>query len=146
MIIDSIENSNLYKGISESIEKALSYLSETDFSKMDGEYEIEGRDIYAIVNSYKTKDLKDGRLEGHRKYIDVQYMVNGSEKMGYAPLEDQKISTDYDGEKDFMFYEGDATFTEVKKGMFAIFYPTDLHMPGIGSGNEVVKVVVKVKV
>jgi len=146
LIIDSIENSNLYKGISESIEKALSYLSETDFSKMDGEYEIEGRDIYAIVNSYKTKDLKDGRLEGHRKYIDVQYMVNGSEKMGYAPLEDQKISTDYDGEKDFMFYEGDATFTEVKKGMFAIFYPTDLHMPGIGSGNEVVKVVVKVKV
>jgi YhcH/YjgK/YiaL family protein len=146
LIIDCIENSHLYKGISESIGKALSYLSETDFSKMDGEYEIEGRDIYAMVNSYKTKDLKEGRLEGHRKYIDVQYMVNGSEKMGYAPLEAQKVAVDYDGEKDFMFFEGDATFTDVKKGMFAIFYPTDLHMPGIGDGSEVVKVVVKVKV
>lgn len=146
MIIDSIENSYLYKGVSPSIEKALLYLIETDFTKMDGEYEIEGRDIYAIVNRYKTKDPKDCKLEGHRKYIDVQYMVYGSEKMGYAPLEKQQIATEYDGEKDLMFFEGDASFTDFKKGMFAVLYPKDLHMPGVGSGDEVLKVVVKVKV
>ncbi|MCP3923213.1 MAG: DUF386 domain-containing protein [Desulfobacterales bacterium] len=145
MIIDHVDNMSLYKGLSKSLDKALEYIKNTDFSDMSGEYEIEGREIFAIVNRYKTKDQIECKLEGHRKYIDVQYMVSGKEGMGYAPLADQEVATSYDDDKDLIFFEGDASFTRFEKNMFTILHPNDLHMPGVGAGEEVLKVVVKVK-
>ena len=149
MIIDKLTNSHLYSGLGERVNKAFDYLNNTDFSKTElGKYEIDGDNIFALVNEYNTKDEIEGKLEAHKKYIDVQFVAEGEELMGYAPLENQKVIDAYNQKKDITFYSGEKSFALVKEGMFAIFFPTDVHLPGIKVKDKsyVKKVVVKVKV
>ena len=148
MIIDRIENSELYESLHLRFAKAFAFICKTDFSQLDdGKYEIENDDIFAMVQEYNTKDKKEAKLEAHRKYIDIQYIHSGVELIGIAALNDQIPITD-DTEKDIAFYEGDASFIKLEAGMFAIFFPDDLHMPGIKltQSAKVKKVVVKVRV
>ncbi|MBE0551388.1 MAG: YhcH/YjgK/YiaL family protein [Ignavibacterium sp.] len=129
--------------------KAFTYLKETDFSKMElGKYEIDGENIFALVNEYSTKDETEGKLEAHKKYIDVQFVARGSELMGYAPLGNQKVLDEYNEQNDITFFNGAKSFTQVNEEMFAIFFPTDVHLPGIKVNEKsfVKKVVIKVKV
>ncbi|MFN3871401.1 MAG: YhcH/YjgK/YiaL family protein [Ignavibacterium sp.] len=149
MIVDHIENRNLYSAISSDIQKALDYLAETDFSEIeDGKYEIDGENIFALVSEYKTKDLSQGKPESHRNHIDIQFVYSGEEFIGYAPLADQKIVEQYNDTNDITFYDCDQSLCLIQKNMFAIFFPTDIHMPGIRVNNSVLvkKIVVKVKV
>ncbi len=84
-----------------------------------------------MISEYETKTESEGKLEAHRKYIDVQYVIEGEELMGYAPLGNQQILEPYKEENDIIFYTVEKSFTKVSAGMFAIFFPTDVHMPGI---------------
>lgn len=148
MILDTIENSHLYEKLSERISKAFTYLKETDLKTLpEGKYPIDGDSIYASVQEYLTKNRSEGQLEGHKKYIDIQYVISGEELMGIAPLSTQK-PVDINDEKDYTFYTGDAGFVNVKEGMFTIFFPTDLHMPciSVDQQKKVKKVVIKVKI
>lgn len=147
MIIDRIDNYKRYEGLGLKISLVLDHIRKTDFiSKETGRYDIDGDEIFVVVSNYHTRDRAVCRLEAHRKYIDVQYMAEGSELIGYAHLTGQKIALEYDAENDIEFFEGDASFIKLDQGMFAIFHPQDLHMPGTGEGNPVRKIVVKVKV
>ena len=150
MILDKIENLGLYKGMSDSIAEALENLKKTDyFGYSPGKYAIKGEDIFAVISEYKTTEPEKRQLEGHKKHIDLQLLLDGHEWIGYAPLKGQKITTAYNEETDFLFYSGDSSFFRFEKGMFAIFFPDDLHMPGIGLNNHfsaVKKVVIKIKI
>ena len=149
MIIDKLTNSHLYSGLGNRINKAFDYLNNTDFSKTElGKYEIDEDNIFALVNEYNTKDEIEGKLEAHKKYIDVQFVAEGEELMGYTPLGEQEILEPYKEENDIVFFRGDKLFIKVAKGMFAIFFPEDVHMPGIQSGGKsfVKKLVIKVRV
>ena len=147
MIIDHIDNYKNYENLGIKIALALTHISETDFeSKVPGRYDIDGDDMFVGLNDYITKDAAECRLEAHRKYIDVQYVANGSELMGYAPLAGQTVTAEYNDKKDVEFFEAEPSFVRFDKGMFAIFFPQDLHMPGTGNGESVRKVVVKVRI
>ena len=148
MIIDKIENSHIYKALGKRIEKAFEYIRNTDLKNIQpGKYEIDGENIFALISEYKTKSEQEGKLEAHRKYIDVQYVINGEELMGYAPLGLQQILEPYKEENDIIFFKGEKSFTKVSSGMFAIFSPQDVHMPGISTGkiSDVKKLVIKVR-
>jgi len=148
MIIDKIENAHIYKKISERISKSFEYIKATDLKTLPtGKYPIDGDNIFALVSEYKTKSEQEGKLEVHKKYIDVQYVIDGEELMGYAPLNGQEILDPYKEENDIVFFTGDKSFTKVSAGMFAIFFPEDVHMPGIASGksSSVKKLVIKVR-
>ena len=148
MIIDKIENSNLYKNISERISKSFEYIRTTDLKNLPaGRYPIDGENIFALVSEYQTKSESEGKLEAHKKYIDVQFVIEGEELMGYSPLGRQQILKPYKEENDIVFFKGDKSFTKVSEGMFAIFFPEDVHMPGIASGksSSVKKLVIKVR-
>lgn len=148
MIIDKIANSHLYTNISERISKSFEYIKATDLKTLPaGKYPIDGDNIFALVSEYKTKLEQEGKLEAHKKYIDVQYVIEGEELMGYAPLGNQKIIEPYKEENDIVFFTGDKSFTKVSEGMFAIFFPEDVHMPGISTGkiSDVKKLVIKVR-
>ncbi len=149
MIADRIENIDLYTGLGDRIVKALKYISETDFSGIEkGKYTIDGDLIYAMVNEYETKPEADCKIEAHRKYIDLQFLISGEETMGYTPLTGQNPSIAYNEEKDCVFFEVPVSTMNFVPGMFAIFYPTDLHQPCIRTGetSAVKKVVVKIQV
>lgn len=150
MIIDTLTNATRYYGLGPKFKKAFDYLQQTDFSKVEkGKYEIEGTDIFAIVNEYDTIATAGEQMESHRKYIDVQYIVSGEELIGHDFLQQQTPSKAYDDTADFMlFAETPVFFSRLQQGMFSIFFPTDLHMPNIKVGEPapVKKVVMKISV
>src|SRR5690349_12914404 len=150
MVIDKLENAENYNGLGEGISKALSYLQSTDFSQLQpGKYEIDGDQPFAVISEYQTKNIRDEKLESHRKYMDIQYIVSGVELMGMTLLNNQPPSREYDESRDFMLYDDEPDFfIKVSAGMFTIFYPTDLHMPSIEVGEPagIKKVVMKIHV
>ena len=78
MVIDKIENYTLYEGLGERIAKGLKYIKDTDLAQTElGTYKIDGDTIFAMVQEYDTKELCDAKLEGHFKYIDIQYVFEG---------------------------------------------------------------------
>jgi YhcH/YjgK/YiaL family protein len=149
MIIDKLSDSHFYSGLGERINNVFAYLKETNFSSLEsGKYEIDGDNIFAIVAEYQTKDESIGLPESHKRYIDVQYVADGCELMGYGPLGNQEIIENYNEENDITFYNGECSLIKMDAGMFAIFFPGEVHLPGI-MVNEisfVKKIVVKVKV
>lgn len=149
MIIDKIQNASFYYGINEKIATALKYLKNTDLSEFqNGKYEIKGDDIFVLIQDYNTKPLSEGKFEAHKKYIDIQYIIKGKEKMGYANVYKLKPATEYDKTKDIMFFEGEGDFVTADEGVFIIFSPEDAHMPGIRTKTSeyIKKAVVKIKV
>lgn len=150
MVIDHLQQAESYYALNPGIEIALRYLQTTDFTKLEnGKYELDGDNLFAIIQEYDTKDPFAEKLESHKKYIDVQYVFSGIEKMGHAVLKNQVPSRAYNADDDYMLFdETPDFFSLVSEGMFTIFYPTDLHMPCICNEQSihVKKVVVKLSV
>ena len=146
MILDTLDNYQLYSTINERIAKGFAFLHNTDLDTISsGRHDIEGDTIFALVQEYPTKPLNECKLESHKKYIDIQYMIRGEEFMGVTTKNNQKI-LEQDEDKDYTFYEGTTSLVRVSKGMFTIFFPDDLHQPCVQteSAAEVKKVVIKV--
>ncbi len=153
MIVDNIRNYSRYSHLPARIVRAIEYIGSTDFTFVEsGQYELDGKNLVSIVNRYKTKLPEQAVWESHRKYIDVQFVAGGEEQFGYAPLSAAPpLKTPYTEENDVMFYEPGTQIFAAPAGTFMIFYPDDVHAPGLAVGNppkpaEVVKVVVKVAV
>lgn len=147
MILDTLQNAHLYYGLGTRFITAFEYLKQTDFEKVEkGKYEI-GEDIFAIVNEYDTVDTAGELMESHRKYIDVQYIVKGAELVGHDFLQEKTPSRAYDEAADYMlFAEQPVFFSRLDQGNFAVFFPSDLHMPNIKIDEPVAvkKVVIKI--
>ncbi|MDX1965845.1 MAG: YhcH/YjgK/YiaL family protein [Planctomycetaceae bacterium] len=150
MIFDSLRQASRYANLDASLRTALDYVQSSDFARMDdGRYNLEGDHLFAIVSRYQTKPLGHAVWESHRKYIDVQVMVQGTERMGYVPLDRApEIKTPYDAGRDVIFYQPGEDTLRFSAGHFAIFFPEDIHAPGLAQDlatpEEVFKVVVKV--
>lgn len=147
MFYDTISNASSYFHLGPRIEAALRYLQNLDPASLrPGKYEIEGREVYAVVDEYLTKPREEKRWEAHRRYIDVQFIASGREMMGCTPRSGMQ-STEYNPEKDTEWLEGeDGKFLLAEPDTFVIFEPADAHMPGVSveSPEPVRKVVVKV--
>ncbi|RPH92172.1 MAG: DUF386 domain-containing protein, partial [Calditrichaeota bacterium] len=91
------------------------------------------------------KERSAARLEAHRKYIDIQYIISGADEMGWKAVKEcQNIDAAYDEGKDIEFYRDvPMLWKTVPAGSFAIFFPNDAHAPMVGQG-EIHKAVVKV--
>lgn len=149
MIFDAIENAHIYQNIDEKFKKAFEFIRTNDCSSLeDGKIEIDGDNIFAKVERYNTKDPETANFEVHQKYIDLQYIVSGSENIGFVLADYLDVVETYDAEKDVELLNGDGDFVQVNDGEFVIFFPDDAHMPGIWvDGSEPVhKIVIKIKV
>lgn len=131
MIVDLLTHSNLYNSIHPRITRALEYLGKTDFNSMAlGKYELEGTQLFAIVNEYETKEAVDCVWEAHRKYIDIHYILRGSELIGTTLLTNQSPTKEYDAENDYWLFGAGESKQVLHPSMFAIFYPQDIHSTG----------------
>jgi len=146
MILDHINNINLYTNIDSNLALGLKYIQETDFTKLEkGNYTIKGKEIFAILQSYNSKPESECRLEAHEKYVDIQYIIRGEEYIGVSPLNNQSILEDLP-DNDVTFYKGVGEKIKVSENHFAVFFQTDVHAPciQIEKSKEVLKVVIKV--
>ncbi|MHC4287264.1 MAG: NanQ anomerase/TabA/YiaL family protein [Planctomycetota bacterium] len=150
MILDQFESSLIYAGLGKKIAIGLGLLNEDSVcNAAPGKYDVDGENLFYIVDEYETKPVQEGRLEIHRKYLDIQYIVSGEECIGVAPLEGLTEETVYDGKRDLAFYKFEPSMSKLhlKQGMFAIFWPNEPHMPGrsINKTEMVKKIVVKIR-
>jgi biofilm protein TabA len=150
MILDRLENAERHGSLGAEIALAFDYLRRTDFTGVaSGRYTLDGDRVYAIVQRYRPKPLADALWEAHRRYVDVQYMAAGSERMGCTPLQDGlTIQKGYDPDGDAILFRADGELFRIDAGSFVIFTPDDVHAPGLAidgpdSAGEVCKVVVK---
>lgn len=110
-----------------------------------------GGGIFVIEECYATKLRADGFFESHRKYVDVQMVLDGEEQMELADLRRMAPKQPYHAERDLQVYEDDtsASLLRVFTGQVAVFFPSDVHMPGLRIRTDPVtvrKAVVKIPV
>ena len=114
-----------------------------------GVYEIQGKDIYAQVFDAMTEDVADRRPESHEKYLDVQFLVSGRERLGFTKNTGNYKVAEHIKERDLIFYESveDEGYIESRPGCFCVFFPSDIHRPQVISDEamNLRKVVVKGK-
>jgi biofilm protein TabA len=149
MVIDTLENSGTYELLHKNLPKAFEFIRQhMESLPQDGRYEIDGDNIYALVQSYDTMPAQQRMWESHRRYMDVQFMVEGSEVMGWAPLGLLAPIGEYKADNDFIGYEdGPSTPLLCTAGTFVFFFPTDMHKPCCTADKtcRVRKIVVKIK-
>ena len=101
-----------------------------------------------LVQNGTTKPAQGQLLEAHREYLDIQYIVKGSETMGWAPVDTLALDGEFNTVKDKGMYAGHCDFMNIAQGYCYVVYPEDAHMPGchLDTPSEYCKLVIKLKV
>ncbi|MDR0646860.1 MAG: YhcH/YjgK/YiaL family protein [Puniceicoccales bacterium] len=148
VIVDKIENFGTYLDLHKTFMRVFDFLKSNDLNKLAcGHHIIDGDNLFVNIDAYTTQSVQ--RLEAHRRYIDIQMVLQGVEKMGYAHIGYTNPKSTYDEAKDIVFLDGNTDTLTVDATMFLIFYPQDAHMPALNVGNhpqQVKKAVFKVKI
>lgn len=148
MIYDVLSNAELYYAVHPGFRAAFEYCRNTDFTKLPtGRNEIDGERMFVMVNRDSGQGREKRKLEFHRKYIDLQYVVEGSDEIGWrAESLCKELHTEYRESADVGFWGDPAvSYFNVEAGQFAIFYPADPHSPMSGH-DRFLKPVVKIAV
>jgi biofilm protein TabA len=148
MILDVLECADRYTDLHPFFAAGFAFLrSVRGIALTPGKHEIDGDRIFALASSDQGKAIGDARLEAHRRYIDIQYVISGRESMGWRNADEcGEILKVYNPETDIMFFADDpALWVTVPPGAFVIFFPLDAHAPMV-STDLVSKVVVKIRI
>jgi YhcH/YjgK/YiaL family protein len=149
MIIDRLANRTLDPNLAPRLKQAIDYLRRTDLTAIPlGRLDLDGDQLFALVQEYTTRTPENCAWESHRRYIDLQYVVQGAERMGYVTLARAREREAYDAARDVAFYEPGEDYVTIEAGMLAIFGPEDVHAPcgAAGKPRPVRKIVVKAAV
>ena len=134
------------------IAAAIEHLRLTDYSNIaPGKYPIDGERMFAIVQDPITQDWASGFPEFHARYADVQYLLSGQEAIAYLPPAPQaKLRDNFLAERDIAFVlpQENETRIVLSPGMFAVFYPGELHRPcrTVHEAMQIKKVVIKIEI
>jgi biofilm protein TabA len=147
MILSELQSKNRYINLHPLFGKAFAFLEKENLSQLpEGKLEIDGDDLFAIISKPGTSAEEIPKLEAHKKYIDIHFIIAGTELFGWKNLSDCKgVEGEFDFEKDYVLYN-DQDFTNLllNKNAFVVVYPEDAHSPGIKT-EQLHKVVLKIK-
>ena len=149
MIVANIKDAKRYFGINPNFEKAFEYLKTLNKDSQKGPFEFEGfrGNVVEIENLGEASEGKEIVLEAHRDYLDIHYVIDGSESIGYADIDTLEATTDYNKEDDYQLLKGDMYNVYLKKGDFCIVFPEDAHAPALRAYNDnVKKAIVKIRI
>lgn len=150
MIVDRIDRRDVYNNFVPNWKEAFDFaLSLKDADP--GRYECESLPAgtaFALVQEGHTRPYEEGKLEAHRRYMDVQIFLKGGEVVYYADIDGLEVTVPYKEDADIVFYGQGGQPAKVTEGMFYAVMPHDAHMPSIdieGTGTFR-KIVLKIKV
>ncbi len=153
MIITDLDNLSRQLAMNQKFAHAIEFLRREGWrGHPDGTIEIDGKNVYGLLQSYETKIPQSTvPFEGHRKYIDLQFVIEGKETIYWTPTHCLTPTIPYDAAKDIWFSHaprGDATEIVLSSGKLAVFFPEDAHATRQAAGQPmpVKKVIVKVAV
>lgn len=146
MIISNIAAAKRYFSINPNFEKVFEFLKTLD-SGSEGSFNFEGFSC-GILNIEPDCEICDElKLEAHKEYLDIHFVINGAEKIGYAEASSLESVTEYDAENDFFLLKGEMQSIVLNKGDFCITFPEDAHAPGmcVDKNTSLKKAIVKIK-
>lgn len=150
MILDRLENAERYYPLHAGFKPACDFLRGTDFTKLEaGRHEVDGDRLYLVINRLNGRGHAGAKFEAHKKYIDIQCTIAGTEEIGWRPVQAcTQVLKPYEAEHDIAFYSDvPEIWIAVPPGNFAIFYPEDAHAPlAAGVDCQLVKAVMKIAV
>lgn len=129
-------------------DKAFDYLHTHDLANIEqGDYPLAGDSVVVKVTYGAAKEEEKAKWEAHKKFIDIQLVGKGKEKIGVADLAKATVTVPYNDEKDVANYTSEGDYYMAEPGTFFIFFPNDAHRPGIKvEEGDVRKIVVKIRV
>jgi len=148
IITDSLERAEDYYHMHPAFERAFAFLRQDALAeRTGGRHEIDGDRLFCMISKCPGRSRAEAKLEAHRRYIDIQYVIAGTDDMGSAPTAECKlVDTAYDAEKDIEFFRDQPQdWTKVPAGSFIIFFPERAHAPLVSDG-EIHKAVLKIAV
>ncbi|MBI4979367.1 MAG: YhcH/YjgK/YiaL family protein [Spirochaetes bacterium] len=130
MILSTLSEINASHRLNERIAAGLAYIAKLPPDIADGEYPIDGKNVFARIMTVTTEPRDKRFYETHREYIDVQYVMKGSQIIEWLPRSAMNDAP-YDAEKDVIKYTAHPKGTGLKLGggVVAIFFPDDAHRP-----------------
>lgn len=137
MILDTLARSWRYTALHPAFRRAFDVLASRDLTTLEpGRHEIDGDYIYVSIDHKDGRGREGARLEAHRRYLDIQFTIDGSEEIGWMPLDECRHATGaFDPSNDIQFFsDPPRTWVAVPPGHFAIFFPEDAHAPLAGRG------------
>lgn len=148
MIVDHLGNADRYVALGPLFKQAFDFLRTTDLNTLEpGRYSLAGDALFALVQVYTTKPASEGFWEAHRRYIDLQFIVQGIERIGYAPLHRMQLAS-HDEQRDLSVLNGEGDLLTLTEHCFMLLWPEDAHMPGLQTDQSepVRKIVFKIAV
>jgi len=151
VILDHIDNAEFYYDLGPHVKTGLSFLKDTEklLSLPTGRVDIDGDNVFALVQRYETKAFKQDMWEAHKTYFDIQYILRGTEKIAIVPIEDAESRTIYDAENDYWLFKATGDALKITENQFMLLAPQDVHQPGLiynNNSQEIRKIVVKVRI
>ena len=146
MILAKLTEADRYAILHPLFARAFEFLRSTDLSTLaPGMHDIEGEQLFAIVEDCAGRTCAEAKLECHRRYIDIQLVLAGIDEMGWKPLaECVDPETDHDDARDIRFFnDTPSSWITTPSGSFCLFFPEDAHAPLVSAGR-IRKVVVKI--
>ena len=131
MIVDNVENIQVYAGLSKSIFAGLKFISNAAPDIALGTYDVVDG-VKALVTEYETIEVFERGYEAHKHVIDIQYPIIGFERVKWSPISCMDIKTPYDPNRDRTFYHHPSpqgTHVDLGNDIFAIMFPEDGHSP-----------------
>lgn len=148
MIFSTLANADRFASLHPRFAQAFAFLRETDLSTLEpGRHAIDGDNLFVIVEHCAGRTREEAKLECHRRYIDIQLVLEGVDEMGWKPLaECVDPKTDYSASRDIRFFNDvPSSWISTPAGAFCLFFPEDAHAPLVSAGT-IRKVVVKIAV
>ena len=132
----------------ERINEALNYLKSRDITTLELGKHVVNEWLYINVQEYMSKPLSECRFESHRKYVDIQMMINGVEAIETCDIDKLEIAEEYSDENDVMFWKQKPAQMRsvITNNAYVVLYPQNAHMPciAVDKPSKVRKLVAKV--
>lgn len=134
--INAVEFATQYQKNQELWDAMFKFLADNDLKKMEiGKYDIVPGRCWATVSEYVPKTKEEMKIESHKKFIDLQYVIEGTEEMGLAKNLTTRMEYNPDREVAF-WYSDDVTYHKAGPESFFLFFPTDYHQPSVRVGDN----------
>ncbi len=145
MIVANIKDAKRYFSINPNFEKAFEYLKTLTKDSEKGSKELDGFRCNVCV--LDTPEAEGKLLEAHRDYLDIHYVLEGSEAIGYAHIDTLETDTEYNSQDDYLLLKGKMSKVYLNEGDFCVVFPEDAHAPVLRAYNDnVKKAIVKIRV
>ena len=139
MILDSLKNKAQYAALHPRFQAVFDFIDNNDVASLPcGRHDIDGDNIFVMVQELDLREVSAARLELHRKYIDIQLLLSRpNEIFGWSEKKDcLTAETEFDEQKDIqLFTDIPQCFYSVGEGQFSILFPEDGHAPMLGEGH-----------